>query len=166
MATATYVLVVDGVLRKPGTNAVIEQGQALYWALAATGRLVLLCGEDEKKVDWFLRTNGFNKHVHLIPEDPTASPTLEGRRLQQIRQIRGTQANVQFVIEPDPRVALHLFNESIPVLAYLHPVFMQPAFRPGYKSVATPWEDLISEVEYQIDAKAANAYDHGKVEDE
>jgi hypothetical protein len=165
MTAATYVLVVDGVLRKPSTNAVIESGQALYWSLAQSGRLALLCGEDRDKVDWFLRINGFNKHVHLIPEDPTASPTASGRRLQQIRELRRGQANITFVVEPDPSIALDLFKESVPVMVYLHPVFTQPAFRPGYKSEAKPWEDLISEVNYQIAAKALNAYDHAEVVD-
>lgn len=163
MPAPTYVLVVDGVLRKPSTNAIIEQGQELYWALSMTGRLVLLCGEDEDKVDWFLRTNNFTKHALLLPEDPTASPTPAGRRMQQIREVRASGAYIQFVIEPDPRIALHLFQESIPVMAYLHPVFMQPSFRPDYQSVATPWEDLTREVEFQIETKAANAYNHEEV---
>lgn len=159
MSTPTYVLVLDGVIRKPSTNAVIEQGANLYWALAETGRLALLCGEDREKADWFLRTNGFTKHVYLIPEDPTASPTQAGRRMQQVRQLRSRQTHIQFVVEPDPRIVTELFKESVPVMAYLHPVFTQPAFRPDYQSTATPWDDLIREVEYQIDAKAANAYD-------
>jgi hypothetical protein len=160
MSTTTYVMVVDGVLRKPATNAVIESGQALYWSLAETGRLALLCGDDKDKVDWFLRTNGFTKHVYLIPEDPTASPTAGGRRMQQIRELRRGQANIAFVVEPDPTIALDLYNESVPVMIYLHPTYTQPAFRPGYKSLAKPWEDLISEVEFQIEQKALNAYDH------
>lgn len=157
-STPTYVLVLDGVLRKPSTNGVIEQGQNLYWALAETGRLALLCGPDVEKADWFLRVNGFARHVHLIPEDPTAAPTAEGRRLQQIRQLRSKQVHIQFVVEPDPRIALSLYNESIPVMAYLHPVFSQPTFRPDYKSTATPWDDLIRDVEFSIESKAANAY--------
>lgn len=165
MAAPTYVLVVDGVLRKPATNAVIESGRALYWSLVETGRLALLCGEDRDKVDWFLRTNAFNKHVHLIPEDPTSSPTPSGRRLQQIRELRRAQSNITFVVEPNPAIALDLYKESVPVMVYLHPVYTQPAFRPGYKSVAKPWEDLISEVEFQIEQKAANAYDHATVVD-
>jgi hypothetical protein len=159
-STPTYVLVLDGVLRKASNNGVIEQGQNLYWALAETGRLALLCGPDLEKADWFLRTNGLTKHVHLIPEDMTASPTPEGRRIQQIRQLRSKQVHIQFVVEPDPRIARALYNESIPVMAYLHPVFSQPAFRPDYKSEATPWDDLIKDVEYAIDSKAANAYNY------
>jgi hypothetical protein len=86
MPSPTYVMVVDGVLRKPGTEAVIDQGRALYWALADTGRLALLCGTDKERVDWFLRTNGFNKHVALIEEDLTSAATPEERRVQQIRE--------------------------------------------------------------------------------
>lgn len=164
MSTPTFVIVLDGVLRKPANNAVIEQGSNLYAALAETGRLAILCGEDREKADWFLRTNGFTKHVYLIPEDHTASPTISGRRMAQIRQLRGTQAHIQFVVEPDPRIAADLFKESVPVMAYLHPVYTQPAFRPDYKSTATPWDDLIREVEYQIETKAANAYDFEDVD--
>jgi hypothetical protein len=44
-------------------------------------------------------------------------------------------------------------------MAYLHPVYTQPQFRPGYNGTATPWEDLTKNVEYQIQTKAENAYD-------
>lgn len=159
MSTSTYVMVLDHVLRKPGTNAVISQGQGLYAALSTTGRLAILCGTDVDKADWFLRTNGFTKHAYLIPEDGTVSPTNGGRRMAQIRQLRGVQAHIEFVIEPDPEIALDLYRNGIPVLAYLHPQFTQPAFRPDYKSTATPWDDLRKEVEYQIDMRAKTAYE-------
>ena len=160
MSTPTYVMVLDHVLRKPSTNSVITQGQSLYAALATTGRLAILCGEDEDMADWFLRTNGFIKHTHLIPLDKQISPTNSGRRMAQIRSLRTQRAHIEFVIEPDPEIALELYKNGIPVLAYLHPQFTQPAFRPDYSGSARPWEDLTKEVEYQIEMRAKTIYDN------
>lgn len=164
MPSPTFVLVLDDVLRKPGTEAVIKQGSVLYEALSNTGRLAILCGEDEARADWFLRTNGFVKHAYLIPEDPTSSPTPEGRRMAQIGDLRSRSAHVEFVVEPDPRIAAEIFQNGIPVMAYLHPKYTQPAFRPDYKSAAVPWDDLVSQVDYQIEMKAKNAYDFQDVD--
>lgn len=158
-------MVIDGVLRKASTDAVIEQGKSLYWSLAETGRLVLLGSEDVNRTDWFLRVNGFNKHVLMIPEDVTLAPTKTGRRVAQINALRRTQAAVHFVIEPDPEIARDLFNMAVPVLCYLHPTYTQPSFRPGYTSEAKPWADLVADVEYQVAQKAAHVYDHAEVVD-
>lgn len=164
MPSSTYVIVLDDVLRKPSTNGVIRQGSALYESLSNTGRLAILCGEDEDKADWFLRTNGFVRHAYLLAEDPTSAPTPEGRRMAQIGDLRSRSAQIEFVVEPNPAIAAEIFKNGIPVLAYLHPQYSQPAFRPDYKSTAKPWDDLVSQVDYQIEMKAKNPYDFQNVD--
>lgn len=152
--SSTFVMVLDNVLRKPSTEAINIQGLHLYNAFVSIGRLAILCGEDEERAQWFLRTNGLTKHVHLVPEDPMNSMTKFGRRFAQITYLRTQQCFIEFVVEPDPEIATELFRGGIPVLSYLHPKYTQPSFRPDYESAARPWEDLTQEVRYQEEMRA------------
>lgn len=152
--SSTYVITLDGVLRHSRTEAINLQGMNLYRALATTGRLAILCGPDEERADWFLRTNGLRQHAYLIPESLDASPTIAGRRMAQITRLRAQQCHIEFVVEPDPDVAAELLRAGIPTLVYLHPQYSQPSFRPDYKGVAKPWENLVTEVDYQIGMRA------------
>lgn len=155
----TAVLVLDGVLRRDrSTNTILREGLRLYHGLAASGHLVLLCGGDEDRADWFLRTNGLTQHSMLLSEDVAASPTPEGRRMHQIRRIRATGANVEFVVEPNPEIGAALLREGIPVLVYSHPSYTLPSFRPDYRDEATPWKTLTQEVEYQLEMRAKHTY--------
>lgn len=154
---STFAMVLDDVLRKTKDESVNLQGMHLYNALASVGRLAILCGPDEEKASWFLASNGFTQHAALIPEKPASAPTKEGRRLYQVTELRAQQARLEFVVEPDPDIATALFREGIPVLVYLHPQYTQPAFRPDYRSVAKPWDNLIDEVDYQIKMRAEEA---------
>lgn len=155
----TVAMVLDGVLRKDrSTGTIIRQGLLLYQSLAAMGSLVIFCGADKDRADWFLRSNGLSQHSMLIPENLHASPTPEGRRMSQVRRVRATGATLEFVVEPNPEIATELFREGIPVLAYLHPTYTLPAFRPDYRSTATPWETLTEEVNYQLEMRSKHTY--------
>lgn len=158
MPSSTFVMVLDHVLRRPATQAVNVQGMQLYNALTGIGRLAILCGEDEERASYFLKTNGFNQHAYLIPEKPDSADTPAGRRLAQITELRAMQAHIEFVIEPDPALAVEIFRQGIPVLPYLHPQYTQPSFRPDYSSTATPWENLTKELEFQLSLKASQDY--------
>lgn len=148
--SGTVVLVLDGVLRREGTNAVNLQGLRLYHALASTGRLAILCGEDVEMAEWFLRSNGLSEHAYLIGEDKRYASSVSGRREYQLSQLRAQGAHVEFVVEPNPDVAAYLFSIGVPVLVYLHPQYSQPSFRPDYGRTATPWDSLQAEIDYQI----------------
>lgn len=151
---STFVMVLDGVLRKTKDESINVQGLHLYNALVSQGRLSIFCGENEERAAWFLNSNGLNKHASLIAEKPESAPTKVGRRMQQIIDLRAQQAHIEFVIEPDPEIAAEIFRQGIPVMTYLHPQYTHPSFRPDYRSVAKPWENLTSEVDYQIKMKA------------
>ena len=152
----TFVIVLDGVLRKVGTDAPNLQGTALYHSLASTSRVAVFCGPDRAKAEWFLRTNGMSKHAHLVPEDEAISPVNSGRRMGQITYLRSQSTNVEFVVEPDPDIAADLLRNGVPTLVYLHPQYTEPAFRPDYDGTPTPWQSLVDEVAHQIDMRTKN----------
>jgi len=149
---STFAITIDGVLRKQLDQTINQDGLFLYEALSYVGRVALL-GSDRPDVDdRFCRINGLNRHFEIIPEAIESASTAAGRRIQQVRSMR--QEGLQFVVEPDPEIALEMFRNGMTVLPYLHPRYTQPSFRPDYSSRAQPWETLISEVDYQIDMKA------------
>lgn len=153
--SSTFVVTLDGIIRKTGTAAALNPGGlALYRALATTGRLAILCGTDPENAEWFLRTNGLASHAYVVPESVEAAPTIAGRRRAQISFLRSQGSHIEFVIDPDPEVIAALHEDGVPGLLYLHPQFSQPSFRPDYESVAKPWDVLVEKVDYQIRMKA------------
>jgi hypothetical protein len=153
---STFVITLDGVLRN-STQVVNLQGIRLYRALASTGRLAILGGLDEARDKHFLAANALTQHAYLVPESLDAAPTISGRRMAQITFLRRMQCHIDCVVEPDPDVAAELFRNGISVLSYLHPQYTQPSFRPDYKNEATPWNNLVQEVDYQLAMRTAAA---------
>jgi hypothetical protein len=148
--TATVAIVIEGVLQREVGDAVIHQGQRLYWGLMETYKVALVTDDtDAAPVQHWLRVNGFNKHPYLITAN-VLDPEDEGqRRLQQISRLRQAGCNVELVIEPNPQVAAYLMANGIGVLNYLHPNYSNPKFRPDYQESVTPWSELVGEVERQ-----------------
>lgn len=154
----TYAMVLDGVLRKNKDGAVNRHGLLLYNALATVGRMAILGSQNPERDDWFLKTNGFTTHSHLIPERIEDGSDEWRRRFAQVGRLRQEGANVEFVIEPDPSIAASLIASSVPVLLYIHPQYSAPSFRPDYDNTAKPWAELTKEIDYQIRLRATHAY--------
>jgi hypothetical protein len=148
--TATVAIVIEGVLSREVGDAVIHQGQRLYWGLMESYKVALISdSEDAEYIQHWLRVNGFNKHPYLTlaqtldPEDPAE------RRMRQIARLRQAGCNVELLIEPNPQIAAHVMASGIGVLNYLHPNYSSPRFRPDYRDTVTPWSALVGEVERQ-----------------
>ncbi|RZU35991.1 hypothetical protein EV284_3474 [Streptomyces sp. BK022] len=148
--TATVAIVIEGVLMREVGDAVITQGQRLYWGLMESYKVALITDDtDVEPVQHWLKVNGFNKHPYLIPAH-LKDPEDEGqRRLKQISRLRQAGCNVELVIEPNPQIAAYLMAHGIGVLNYLHPNYSNPRFRPDYQDTVTPWSELVGEVERQ-----------------
>jgi len=164
--SATFVMTLDSVLRNPGSEGLNQQGLALYRALSSTGRLAVLCGPDETRDEWFLASNGLTKHAYLVPEETDSAYTSAARRMNQIIYLRSQGCIIEFVIEPDPAVAVHLFTHGVPVMVYLHPQYSTPSFRPDYESVAKPWDNLVKQVDYQMAMRAQAALNERELDED
>ncbi|MFE4681593.1 hypothetical protein ACFRNJ_12245 [Streptomyces sp. NPDC056721] len=148
--TATVAIVIEGVLQREVGNAVIGQGQRLYWGLMEAYNVALLTDETNLElVQHWLRVNGFNKHPYLIPQNLKDPQDPAERRMRQVSRLRAAGCNVELVIEPNPQIAAHLMANGIGVLNYLHPNYSNPRFRPDYQDTVTPWSELVGEVERQ-----------------
>jgi hypothetical protein len=148
--SATVAIVIEGVLSREVGEAVIHQGQRLYWGLMEAYKVALISDStDTDAVQHWLKVNGFNKHPYITftqtadPEDPAE------RRMRQISRLRQAGCNVELLIEPDPRIAAHAMANGVGVLNYLHPNYSNPRFRPDFKESVTPWSELVDEVERQ-----------------
>lgn len=149
----TYAITLHGVLQQHN-GAPNRQGIDLYQALAGIGRVVVLGGPEQAKDEYFLASNGLGLHVSYVPEDWSHSNDQGAIRIKQVNDIRAAGTPIDLVVEPDPQIAARIFDVSVPVLLYLHPRFSEPSFRPDFKSVAKPWDEMVKVVDYQIQMKA------------
>lgn len=151
-----YAISLHGVLQT-SQGAPNPQGIALYHAMSSIGRLIVLGGLDVEKDAWFLATNNLTTHILYEPEVLESGPTELDRRSQQISRIRASGMSIDLLVDPDPSVIAMVHDRGLAAMLYLHPKFTQPAFRPDYKSEATPWQKLLKSVEYQERLKVAAA---------
>lgn len=151
----TTVLSLDGVLRRSG-NQLDFKGRGIYDAFTSTTRTVILAGEDRLDAEWFLRTNDLTSHADLITIDPFSASDEVNRFVRAMDKVRAPGVSVDLVVVPDPEVAEVLFSAGFPVMLYAHPTYTIPSFRPDYKSVARPWDQLTESMEYQRTMKAAH----------
>lgn len=152
--TATAVIVVEGVLKSNNGDAVIAAGQRLYHGLAEVQKIALITDQDEAAVRRWLSINGFKAHMHLLAPEPDDVLSRGRRRVQQIIHLKEIGCDVEFLIEPNPKIAAKVFHQGTPVLLLAHPQYSKPEFRPGAKSAAIPWNQLTAEIRAQEELRA------------
>lgn len=156
----TVAIALDGVLRKPLDVEAQDFGASLLFAsLVENFRVVVLGTEDVARDEQFMMINGMIKYVKIEPIRREDGPTDQARRLAQIRRLRAEGYRFEFVVVPDPDLAEDCYRMGFPVLLYLHPTFSAEAFRPDSNEGLRPWNDLVSEVEFQLNEKAKQMKD-------
>lgn len=151
------VLVVEGTLKSPVSEAPIVAGVGLYKALVEVEhRLFLLCEQlDEVLRDW-LKYNCLPGFVGLaqIQAADLQDATLH-RTLGRLR-ITGP---VDLVIDADPGRCADSFRHGYTVLPFLAPAYARPQWRPDHDASPRPWDVLEAEVRRQraLDAAARAA---------
>jgi hypothetical protein len=147
----TVAIVIDGVLRKPLDVEAQDFGASLLFAsLVENFRVVVLGTGDTDRDEHFLMVNGMVRYVKLEPILPTDTEGVAS----QIARLRRQGFHFEFVVVPDPDLARGLYEDGVPVLLYLHPLFSSRSFRPDHEPGLTPWNELADEVEFQLTAKA------------
>ncbi|MDX3260753.1 hypothetical protein PV336_16150 [Streptomyces sp. MI02-2A] len=148
--SATVAIVIEGVLAREVGEAVITQGQRLYWGLMEAYNVALVSdSENPEATKHWLKVNGFNKHPYITFTQPADPEDPAERRMRHISRLRQVGCNVELLIEPDPQIAAHVMANGVGVLNYLHPNYSNPRFRPDYQEIVTPWSALVDEVERQ-----------------
>lgn len=149
--------VLDGVLRRLNDqSAISNNGLILFSGLKPWGRVTFLVDgqpSDIDMVEHFLKVHRITGHVGIDIAARSDGVDTVDRRLAQITRLRRT-GPINFVIEPDPKIAATLLANGIPTLLYLHPQFTVPSWRPDYNGRLRRWDDLVSETERQVELRA------------
>jgi hypothetical protein len=144
-------IALDGVLRKPLDVEAQDFGASLLFAsLVQNFRVIVLGTDSPEKDEHFLAVNGLLRYVKIEPVQPGDTRGV----VDQVRRLRAEGFQFEFVVLPDPESAKGLYSEGVPVLLYLHPHFSAKTFRPDHAGGIRPWNELATEVEFQLTAKA------------
>ncbi len=152
----SVAIALEGVLRKPLDVEAQDFGASLLFAsLVENFRVVVLGTDNPVKDEHFLGVNGLVKYVKIEPVKVGDPEGVAERTRVQIERLRAEGFTFEFVVVPDPELARGLYEDGVPVLLYLHPTFSSRLVRPDTDPGLTPWDELASEVEFQLAAKAA-----------
>lgn len=141
----TVVMVVEGVLREPSSEAPIAEGITLYTGLAESARLYLLSAEwtPGELARWLFSRNigqrhvGFQAALSLTPQD----------RVNALARI--STWSPALVIESDPACAFELLRAGYPTMLFARPVYRDSRWRPDAAGGPTPWDAVAAEMERQ-----------------
>lgn len=149
--------VLDGVLRRiTDSQAVDPNGRMLFEGLKVLGRVTFLADgytRDRTNIEHFLKFQRISDYVDIDISVLSDGPDTVARRMTQINRLRRTGA-INFVVEPDPKIAAALMADGVPTLLYMHPQFTVPSWRPDFHGRLRRWDDLVSETERQESLRA------------
>jgi len=152
--SANIAMVVDGILRAPNDNAMIMSGALLYHSLVKSHRVTLIVDSmAREKVQYWLRVNGLVDHADEVYYEVGDPEDICDRRKLQLQKLRQHGA-VSFVVESDTEAAEMFHEIGVPVMLYVHPKYMKPEHRPGFKQEVTPWNSLVTTVRKEREMRA------------
>lgn len=150
------LLAVDGVLKRPESDAIIPAGQLLYHGLAATHAIHLVddygtFNTSRPVAESWLRSHGLNKHLRLLK--PTSGDTA------LLDTIRSTRADltVDLVVVADPHIAEQLLAAGYTVCLFAHPRYSRPQWKPDWTGEPRAWDGIVAEIESQDQHYASDA---------
>lgn len=151
-------ITLEGVLRKSKDTEAQDFGAALlYMTLASHFRVIVLGTDNQDKDEHWLLTNGMIRHSHLEPESVWEASTVMERKKAQVTNLRAMGYSFEFIIVPDPELAVEIYKMGIPTLLYLHPLYSAAPFRPDYSGGTKSWDKVVAEIDYARDVKAEEA---------
>lgn len=151
------VIAIDGVLKRPDSDAVIPGGQLLYHGLSET-HVVHLADEDhtfnrsKTLAEQWLKRSGFTKHIRVIKPQTSDTYGLLGG-LQSLR----ADLHVDLVVVSDPARAAELIDAGYTTILFTHPRYTRPQWKPDYRGEPRAWDDLVAEIEQQDQHYAQDA---------
>lgn len=145
----TAVMIVEGILREPGSTAPIAEGVMLYTGLGSSSRLCLLSAlwEDSESDRW-LHSCGI-KTSHIAYGKALTGGTAD--RLRAISQFASWVPAL--VLESDPVHATAELRAGYPTILFARPKYRDLHWRPDAPTGPTPWEDITAELKRQADLR-------------
>ncbi|MEU1816035.1 hypothetical protein ABZ543_12690 [Streptomyces roseifaciens] len=147
----SVVMVVEGILRAPDSEAHFDTGWGLYHACAPNTRLYLLSHTwAAPDIQPWLAKRHLTRHLQYLHQpDPGPAGRLEA--LDRLRSWR-----VSLVIEPDPECAAAEINAGWNTALVTHPQYTQARWRPDYPGRIRPWDQLTHAIERQTELRLAD----------
>lgn len=136
------------MLQKPSDSGPIAEGLRLYRALATTYNVILIAdpGKDKDNLEYWLLLHGLTRHSHVHYMESYLEDQLGAfhARVSTFRTLRRAGFMLDIITEPDPALAAKLAEDGWTVLAFLHPSYARPEWRPSFRDAmeVTPWAEL------------------------
>ncbi|MEW1675623.1 hypothetical protein AB0O47_20620 [Streptomyces noursei] len=151
------VIAIDGVLKRPDSDAITPAGLLLYQGLAETHVVHLVDEPDsfnssKALAEHWLTRNGFTKHIRLIKPQMSDRYGLLGG-LQALRP----DLHVDLVVVAAPHQASDLLAAGYTTVLFSHPRYSRPQWKPDYRGEPREWDDLVAEIEAQDQHYAQDA---------
>lgn len=146
------VIFMDGVLRG-GFGQPLRGGVAMYRALAAEHRILLIGNDVEADKRWIAEEN-LPDYAHLAALDPL---DVDDRIIWRTLSTFRSRGQIDLVIIANPELAAECFTLGYETMLYVSPAFARPSWRPDARkdAGATPWQAFMEEVRNQRQAAAA-----------
>lgn len=145
-------MVVEGVLRSPGSDGHIDEGVTLYRSLVTNSRLYLMSNEwDQDEMDAWLFKNGLRGHIAF---QWMASSSCDDR-IDALSKLRTW--NPAIVIESDPACAAVELRHGYPTLLLARPFYADARWRPDASRGPQPWDEVEAELKRQESLRYADA---------
>lgn len=144
----TVVMVVEGILRLPHSEAITETGNGLYRAFAPSTRLYLLTATwAESDLTTWLHRQQLSGHQGILhaPEPTPAS------RVDTLRRIRSWR--IGLVVDSDAACAAAAVADGWHVHLHAPAAYTEPTWRPDHVQDIRPWGALLDEVQHQQDMR-------------
>lgn len=142
----SIVIFMDGVLRTD-TRVPIFEGISLYKALNANTTVMLAC-EDEKEALRWCKEHKLSDVDGFVSDGDVPAGALDKQWLKvQLQQSAGL---VHLIITSDLELAKQCLENGVKTLAFLHPVYLSPKFRPDGRDGRKSWDAIVDELDKQV----------------
>lgn len=151
------VVCLNGFLRPSSNRDGIDPvAQDIYVSLKSRYRVVLLDETADRDTEHWLGVYGITGFTRAYtPPADFAPETVTDGRLRMLAAIRNADG-ADLVVEADPACAAAEIRAGYNVLLYASPHYLLDIWDPEHGDAPRPWDDIVSEIDRQRAAKAAD----------
>jgi hypothetical protein len=155
MPASVSAIAIDGVLADQqgedsfAASRVVSSGALIYRALTKDTRVVLVSRQDPQdisKVLHWLKAHGFEGHFRLVFDSSDSDPE---RGLEDLVQDLRRSGSIALAVESDPHRGSLWLRQGVPTVVISVPYYRRPEHTPGFRSQATPWDEMVIELDRQ-----------------
>jgi hypothetical protein len=146
----TALVAIEGVIAEDNPDGLtgastIDEGITLFHALARGFHIVLSSLEqDEATVHRWLATQAgiVPRHWARLLRGERLDATNLATRQRHVMLTRSSGYDLRYVVDPDPRVALHCLRAGVTPLCGPHPLYARASFLPDSQEGGASWDAI------------------------